>query len=189
MKRRSGSVRKKILSPVKQFPRAMVSFFKKFMILIRQAFKMMVGLEKENLGEGGLPEENVVQALIEKTRIWLVKQMGKRFPSGTGGNLLKHWKWWSLCFKVSLTGARGRLCLLLGPRVLVRVLLLLLPNLPQFKMSARADWNRLVVDLNNIFKFIFPFAFDCSKPAADEDSPAVSDSSSSCWSRISFSLK
>ena len=92
VKRRSGSVRKKILSPVKQFPRAMVSFFKKFMILIRQAFKMMVGLEKENLGEGGLPEENVVQALIEKTRIWLVKQMGKRFPSGTGGNLLKHWK-------------------------------------------------------------------------------------------------
>ncbi len=30
----------------------------------------------------------------------------------------------------------------------------------------------------NIFKLVF-FAFDCSKPAADEDPPAVSDGSSS----------
>jgi hypothetical protein len=43
----------------------------------------------------------------------------------------------------------------------------------QFKMSAQADWNHLVVDLrNNIFKLVF-FAMDCSKPAADEVLPAT----------------
>ena len=36
-----------------------------------------------------------------------------------------------------------------------------------------------MVDLNNIFKFIFPFAFDCSKPVVEENPPVVSDGSSS----------
>ena len=46
--------------------------------------------------------------------------------------------------------------------------------LAQFKMSAQADWNHLVVDLrNNIFKLVF-FAFDCSKLAADDVLPAAS---------------
>jgi hypothetical protein len=47
--------------------------------------------------------------------------------------------------------------------------------LAQFKMSAQADWNHLVVDLrNNIFKLVF-FAFDCSKSAADDVLPAASE--------------
>jgi hypothetical protein len=57
----------------------------------------------------------------------------------------------------------------------------------QFKMSAQADWNHLVVDLrNNIFKLVF-FAFDCSKPAADDVLPATSGDAESSHSSSSSS--
>jgi len=59
----------------------------------------------------------------------------------------------------------------------------------RFEMSTQADWNHLVIDLqNNISKLVF-FAFDCSKLAADDVLLATSgdvESSHSSSSNSSF---
>jgi len=83
----SRSMRKRNRPP---FGRALLIVYKKVLSMIRQAFKMVVDLEK--LGRRDLPGESTVQEMIQNTRIWLIDQMGKNFPRAKGNFLLKRWK-------------------------------------------------------------------------------------------------
>jgi hypothetical protein len=73
--------KKKLLRVVtKPFRRWLIVIYKQVLALVRQAFKMVTDLEKTAGGVVG-GKDNVIRDLIEKTRIWLVDQIGKKFPS------------------------------------------------------------------------------------------------------------
>jgi len=82
--------KKKLLRVVaKPFRRWLIVIYKQALALVRQAFEMVTDLEKTAGGVVG-GEDNVIRALIEKTRIWLVDQIGKKFPSEKHNNSLKN---------------------------------------------------------------------------------------------------
>ena len=65
----------------KSVRRWMIVIYKQALVLIRQAFKMVTDLEKNGGDVVGNSYNYVIRDLIEKTRNWLVHQMGKKFPS------------------------------------------------------------------------------------------------------------
>ena len=65
----------------KSVRRWMIVIYKQALVLIRQAFKMVTDLEKNGGDVVGNSDNSVIRDLIEKTRNWLVQQMGKKFPS------------------------------------------------------------------------------------------------------------
>ncbi len=65
----------------KSVRRWMIVIYKQALVLIRQAFKMVTDLEKNGGDVVGNSNNYVIRDLIEKTRNWLVQQMGKKFPS------------------------------------------------------------------------------------------------------------
>jgi hypothetical protein len=65
----------------KSVRRWMIVIYKQALVLIRQAFKMVTDLEKNGGDVVGNSDNSVIRDLIEKTRHWLVQQMGKKFPS------------------------------------------------------------------------------------------------------------
>ena len=65
----------------KSVRRWMIVIYKQALVLIRQAFKMVTDLEKNAGDVVGNSYNSVIRDLIEKTRNWLVHQMGKKFPS------------------------------------------------------------------------------------------------------------
>jgi hypothetical protein len=80
--------------------------------MICQALKMVVDLEK--LGRRDLPGESTVQEMIQNTRIWLIDQMGKKFPRAKGNFLLKRWKKLETLFR-NLICVRTRDAVALSP--------------------------------------------------------------------------
>ena len=70
----------------KSVRRWMIVIYKQALVLIRQAFKMVTDLEKNGGDVVGNSNNYVIRDLIEKTRNWLVHQMGKKFPSGKHGD-------------------------------------------------------------------------------------------------------
>jgi hypothetical protein len=122
--------------------------------MISQAFKMVAHFEK--LGCCDFPGEATVKEMIENTRVLLIDQMGKNFPRAKGHFLLNRWKNWSLFFKVWFAEDQRALLCLLPEQTCQRLCFSPRWN-RQFEMSSQANWNHLVVDLqNNIFK-LFSF--------------------------------
>lgn len=70
----------------KSVRRWMIVIYKQALVLIRQAFKMVTDLEKNAGDVVGNSYNSVIRDLIEKTRNWLVHQMGKKFSSGKHGD-------------------------------------------------------------------------------------------------------
>ncbi len=70
----------------KSVRRWMIVIYKQALVLIRQAFKMVTDLEKNGGDVVGNSDNCVIRDLIEKTRNWLVRQMGKKFPSEKHGD-------------------------------------------------------------------------------------------------------
>jgi hypothetical protein len=74
----------------KPFRRAVIIIYKKILSMVRQVFKMVASLH--GLGDSDLPSDHVVRDMIDKTKVWLVDQMGKHFPSKRSNYLLKRWR-------------------------------------------------------------------------------------------------
>lgn len=65
----------------KSVRRWMIVIYKQALVLIRQAFKMVTDLEGRGGAADDLASDNVIRDLIDKTKIWLVDQIGKNFSS------------------------------------------------------------------------------------------------------------
>jgi hypothetical protein len=77
-----GGGRKRKLSFVsKPFRRWLIVIYKQALALVRQAFKMVTDLEGRGGAADDLASDNVIRDLIDKTKIWLVDQIGKNFSS------------------------------------------------------------------------------------------------------------
>jgi len=80
--RGGGGRRKRKLSFVtKPFRRWLIVIYKQALALVRQAFKMVTDLEGRGGAADDLASDNVIRDLIDKTKIWLVDQIGKNFSS------------------------------------------------------------------------------------------------------------
>ena len=75
---------------VKPFRRAVVVIYKRILSMVRQVFKMVASLH--GLGNSDLPSDHVVRDMIDKTKVWLVDQMGQHFPPKRSNYLLKRWR-------------------------------------------------------------------------------------------------
>jgi len=77
-----GGGRKRKLSFVtKPFRRWLIVIYKQALALVRQAFKMVTDLEERRGAADDLASDNVIRDLIDKTKMWLVDQIGKNFSS------------------------------------------------------------------------------------------------------------
>ena len=82
--------KKKLLRVMaKPFRRWLIVIYKQALALVHQAFEMVTNLEKMAGGVVG-GEDNVIRALIEKNRIWLVDEIGKKFHLEKHNNSLKN---------------------------------------------------------------------------------------------------
>ncbi len=83
LERRKKKLQRVMNKSVRQW---MIVIYKQALVLIRQAFKMVTDLEKNGGDVVGNSYNYVIRDLIEKTRNWLVHQMGKKFPSEKHGD-------------------------------------------------------------------------------------------------------
>jgi hypothetical protein len=98
--------RKRLHAVAKPIRRWLIVIYKQVLALVRRAFKMVTNLEQ--VGGADQSSDNVIQDMIENTRIWLVDQIGKHFPRERHGYLLKRWQKLEPLFQNLVNGLGGK---------------------------------------------------------------------------------